>query len=165
MSEDSFQLFDYLPKDLPSNDDGPVVELVTDPVKVGDQSVSINLSKDFWLPFKLEGPDLSAYNTLHFWAYSPEITDASILIQAHSPNRDGDEQASDEWRNFFRYTFKTDFQGWQEFNINFEDFVADGNPVGWDKIQILGFGVGSYGIMATPGAKVIINDLKFINVK
>jgi len=164
MSEDSLLLFDYLPKDLPSNEDGPVAELVTDPVKVGDQSLSINVSKFVWLPFKLDSADLTAYNTLHFWAYSSEISDASVLIQVTSPNFDGDEVATDEMRNFYRYILKNDFTGWQEFNINFEDMTAVGKPAGWDKIQTFGIQVGGWGIEPSPGAKVIINDLKFIKM-
>lgn len=121
--------------------------------KGGDESLRLDagIKGNFICRFPGDRSDLSAFESLHFWAFSEADTYARLAIVFVSPNEN-------DRGDYYITSFVVDWKGWKEFNIPWDNFEWARNPAGWDAITELQFITYQFS-PPTPGTILYLSDI------
>lgn len=103
--------------------------------------------------------DWSNSNMISFWAYSETITNEEISMVIYSDN------VATPYQDFFHYTFKVNWTGWQEVKIPLAAFTSYGaETAGWNSVQAIHFSSKLFEKQPSPGAVLYMDEMKLSSV-
>ncbi len=98
--------------------------------------------------------DWSGANTLSVSIFSEEITGEEITVGVIS------DSPETPWKDWYFYRFTVDWKGNKRLEIPLSAFVAFEKPMGWNKINAVGFFTKAFGYQPSPVTKLWLDDLK-----
>ncbi|MBI1291516.1 hypothetical protein GC173_09780 [bacterium] len=102
--------------------------------------------------------DVSAYDTLTFWAHSEVANGAVLALVLISDNPETEDEDN------LRYNFRVDWTGWKLHTVPFSAFKAVREPVGPSKVDHIVFASSKYACgEPLADTHIKLDDLRFVS--